>query len=119
MYKSCSKCGKVHSTDYKCTHNFTRKTTTQKQLRNKQVWHKKSEEIRSKSKYLCEVCKQEKRYTHTNLEVHHIISIKEDKDRLLDNYNLICLCQEHHKMAEAGKIDKEYLFKLAMDREDG
>ena len=37
---------------------------------------------------------------------------------LLDNYNLICLCQEHHKQAEIGKIDRDYLYRLARQRED-
>ena len=118
MYKACSKCGRVHSTDYKCNHNRSFKPTDETRLRNKNAWHKKSEEIRRKSKYLCAVCKDEKRYNYDNLEVHHIISIKQDKERYLDNYNLICLCQEHHRLAEIGKIDKDYLFELARQRED-
>ena len=118
MYKACSRCGKVHDSNYKCNHNRIYKKSDAKELRNKNAWHKKSNEIRRKSKYLCEVCRDERRYTYNNLEVHHIISIKEDKERLLDNYNLICLCQEHHKLAEVGKIDKDYLFELAKQREN-
>lgn len=118
MYKACSRCGKVHDSNYKCNHNRTYKKSDAKELRNKNAWHKKSNEIRRKSKYLCAVCRDERRYTYNNLEVHHIISIKEDKERLLDNYNLICLCQEHHKLAEVGKIDKDYLFELARQREN-
>ena len=118
MYKSCSRCGKVHDTKYKCNHNKTYKQTDERQLRNKNIWHRKSNEIRKKSNYLCAVCKEDNIYTYKDLEVHHITPIKQDKDRLLDNYNLICLCKEHHRLAEIGKIDKEYLYKLASDRED-
>ena len=118
MYKSCSRCGKVHSTNYNCYHNKDKKDTEARRLRNKNAWHKKANQIKETSSYLCSVCRAEGRYTHTNLEVHHITPVKEDKDRLLDNYNLICLCQEHHKQAEIGKIDKDYLYLLAKERED-
>ena len=118
MFRSCSRCGKVHSTSYKCNHNRDKKDTEARRLRNKNNWHKKSEEIRKASNYICSVCREEGRYTHTVLEVHHITPIEEDRDRLLDNYNLICLCQEHHKQAEIGKIDRDYLYQLARDRED-
>lgn len=118
MYKSCSRCGKVHSMNYKCNHNRDKKDTEVRKLRNRNAWHNKSKEIRKASNYLCSVCRAEGRYTYTGIEVHHITPVKEDKARLLDNYNLICLCQEHHKQAELGKIDREYLYLLARDRED-
>lgn len=118
MYKSCSRCGKVHSTAYKCNYNRFKKDTEARKLRNKNSWHIKSEEIRKKSNYLCTVCREEGRYNYKGLEVHHITPIEEDKDRVLDNYNLICLCQEHHKQAELNKIDRDYLYELARQRED-
>ena len=118
MYKSCSRCGKVHSTAYKCNHNRYKKDTEARRLRQLNSWHSKSEEIRKASNYLCSVCREEGIYNYKGLEVHHITPIEEDKDRVLDNYNLICLCQEHHKQAEIGKIDRDYLYRLARDRED-
>ena len=118
MYRACSRCGKVHDTNYKCNHNRTYKSSNEREVRNKYAWHKKSEDIRRRSKYLCAVCREEKRYTYNNLEVHHIISIKNNKERWLDDTNLICLCQEHHKLAEIGKLDKDYLFELAKKRDD-
>ena len=118
MYKSCSRCGKVHSTNYKCNHNRDKKDTEARRLRQLNSWHMKSEEIRKKSSYLCSICREEGRYIYKGIEVHHITPIKEDKDRVLDNYNLICLCQEHHKEAEIGKIDRDYLYLLARQRED-
>jgi len=119
MYKSCSKCGKIHDSNYRCNKSRIYAQDHTRELRNTYDWIKKSLEIRERSNYLCEVCKQENIYTYDNLEVHHIVKINEDDTRLLDNYNLVCLCQEHHKKADRGEIDKEYLFKLAKIREDG
>lgn len=118
MYKACSRCNRIHSTTYNCNHLREKKPTKASSLRQLSAWHSKSSEIRKRSNYLCEVCREEGTYNYKNLEVHHITSIEEDKDRLLDNYNLICLCQEHHKEAEAGKIDRDYLYELARRRED-
>ena len=118
QFKACSRCGKVHSTNYKCNHNRDKKDTETRKLRQKNIWHKKSEEIRKASNYICSVCREEGRYTHTGLEVHHITPIEEDRDRLLDNYNLICLCNSCHRLAELGKIDKDYLYLLARQREE-
>lgn len=120
MYKACSRCGKIHDTNYKCnvgkTYDNRYKTHTDT-LRNTHAWHKKAEEIKEKSNYLCEVCKQEGIYTYDNLEVHHITKLRDNKDLLLDDYNLICLCWKHHKLADSGHIKSDYLRKLAMTRE--
>jgi len=118
MYKSCSRCGKIHASTYNCNVGKVYRGGEERQLRKTYNWTQKSLEIRESSHYLCAVCREEGRYTYDNLEVHHIEKVKDNKDRLLDNYNLICLCQEHHKKADAGEIDKDYLFKLAKQRED-
>lgn len=115
MFRSCSRCGKIHDTNYKC--NVGRNNTNEAKLRNTHKWHSKAAEIKENSNYLCAVCKEEGRYTYDNLEIHHIVKIKDDPTKLLDNYNLICLCVYHHKLADAGKISKEYLLKLAENRE--
>ena len=118
MYKACSRCGKIHDTNHKCNIGIVYTKTKESELRNKNKWHMKSLEIREASNYLCAICKEQGIYNYNNLEVHHIDKLKEKPDRLLDNYNLICLCTEHHKLADKGEIDKDYLFKLAKDRED-
>jgi 5-methylcytosine-specific restriction endonuclease McrA len=86
-------------------------------FRRTQDWTNKSIEIREDSKYLCSVCLDNNIYNYNRLEVHHIIPLEEDVDKGLDNLNLICLCNMHHREAEEGKIDKEYLFRLAEERE--
>ena len=116
MKKACSKCGKVHDYSYKCTPDKRIKTDEESRLRKTYKWKTKSLEIREKANHLCEVCRKENIYTY-DVEVHHITSIRENKALLLDNSNLICLCKMHHKLAEQGAIDKEYLLKLAEERE--
>lgn len=49
------------------------------------------------------------------LEVHHIVPLVEDYDLRAEEDNLITLCTLHHKDAEAGKIDRETLRRLAED----
>lgn len=118
MYKSCSKCGKIHDTSFKCNaKRIYKPIDDERKLRSKYSWTKKSEEIRESANHLCEVCRDNGTYTYDNLEVHHIVKVKDDKSRLLDNENLICLCQEHHKQADKGEIDSDYLKELARKRE--
>lgn len=121
MFKSCSKCGKIHDTKYKCRvgvkKDYSKYNYEEAKLRNTYEWHTKAEQIKKDSKYLCSVCKDKGIYNYNDLEVHHITKLKEDKTRLLDNYNLICLCINCHKLADKGMIDKEYLSRLAKIRE--
>ena len=122
MKKSCSKCGRIHDLNYVCQKGLKKDNSKyhygEAKLRNTYQWHTKSEQIRANSHYLCSVCLENKIYKYDNLEVHHIVKLKEDKSKLLDNYNLICLCKECHTLADAGMIDKDYLLELARRRED-
>lgn len=118
MYKSCSRCGKIHDTKYKCKEGrIKRELTEDARLRNKNAWHIKAEEIKEKANYLCEVCRDNNIYTYNNLETHHIEKLTDKPERLLDDYNLICLCVEHHKEADRNELKKDYLFNLARHRE--
>lgn len=119
MYRACSRCGQIHDSNYKCNKGKVYNGGIERKLRSSYAWASKSLEIRAKANYLCEVCRDHQVYTYDNLEVHHIVRVVDDKDKLLDDYNLICLCVEHHKEADKGKIDKDYLLKLAKIREDG
>ena len=119
MYKACSRCGKIHPANFVCTKGKEYNGGEERKLRSRYAWAKKSREIRDKSSQLCEVCRAEGIYTYNNLEVHHIDKVRDNSQGLLDNYNLITLCVMHHKDADAGKIDKEYLRRLAYQREEG
>ena len=117
MYKACSKCGKIHDSNYICTKGKIYRGGNERKLRNTYKWAKKSREIRESAHNLCEVCKDKGVYTYDGLEVHHIIKLKENEDGLLDNNNLICLCTQHHKQADRGEIDIDYLRRLVEIRE--
>ena len=118
MFKACAKCGKIHAIDYPCKAlKRIYIKNDERKLRSQYVWTQKSKEIRDKANFLCEVCKDNNVITYDDIEVHHITKLSEDRGGLLDNYNLICLCQEHHKKADKGEIDIEYLRGLAARRE--
>lgn len=119
MLVSCSRCGKMHARGFKC--NVGRADRADREaygMRASWTWQKKSKEIKDKSRWLCAVCKDNGRLTYDGLEVHHIVKVRDDKSKAFDDYNLICLCIEHHKRADAGKIKASYLLELAKRRED-
>ena len=116
MLRSCSKCGRVHDINFKCNAGRLPKTDEQA-LRNLSKWHKKSEEIREVSFHLCAICKEQGDYTAKPIEVHHIIKLRDYPQGLLDDSNLIALCVDHHKKADRGEIDPDYLRKLANIRD--
>lgn len=120
MFRSCPYCGRIHKVGEICPKKPKRNYNggEERKLRSTSAWTKKSKEIREKAQGLCEVCRDKGIYTYKGLEVHHITKVREDKDKLLDDYNLICLCTEHHKQAESGKLSKKYLRGLAMKREN-
>lgn len=119
MYKACPYCGRVHPVGYQCPmkpKRIDRRDSEAVKLRNKYAWNRKSEQIREDAENLCEVCRDQGIYTYDNLEVHHIEKLRDRPDLWLEDDNLICLCSEHHKQAEAGKIKKEYLLNLVQKR---
>lgn len=121
MLKACGKCGKIHAYNYKCNVGVesNRNKTGEDKLRSKYAWTKKSKQIRQDANNLCEVCRDQGVYTYDNLEVHHVIKLRTDVNGLLEDDNLICLCVEHHKRADAGEISKDYLLSLIAKRRKG
>ena len=117
MYKSCSRCGKIHDTRYKCNVGKIYQDTEERKLRSKYSWTKKSTEIREKANYLCEICRDQGIINYDSVEVHHIVKVRDDKSKVLDDYNLLCLCPEHHRQADAHEIDIDYMLRLAKQRE--
>lgn len=117
MFKSCSRCGKIHPRNYICTKGKVFKGGDERKLRKRADWKAKSIEIREKANNLCEVCRDNGRFIYENLEVHHIEKLTEHPELLLENENLICLCQRCHKKADTAELDADYLRTLAMIRE--
>ena len=116
MLKACSRCGKVHDSGLKCKAN-PRGDVNESKLRNLSKWHKKSVEIRDRSFNLCAICQDIGEITYLNLEVHHIIKLKDYPKGLLEDDNLIALCSYHHKLADKGTYDIDYLRSLVEKRD--
>lgn len=123
IYKSCVRCGRVHDVNYICNVGKSKRKYKyiggeERKIRNSTAWVYKSLEMRRRANFLCEVCKDEGVYNYDNLEVHHIEKLKDAPTKLLDDSNLITLCQFHHKLADKGMLEREYLQKLAKNRDE-
>lgn len=134
MYRSCSKCGRIHDTRTQCQtiqgdrqDNDNRKRyrkiwntniTEEQKARSSYKWTIKAKEIKHKANYLCEVCKDKNIYEYNNLEVHHIIKLRHNKNIWLDDNNLICLCKACHIKADNGQYNIDYLTELVRRREN-
>ena len=119
MLKACSRCGKVHDYNYTCTVGKERKfaNTPESRLRSRASWQRKRETVKEAAYNLCEVCRDQGIYNYTSLEIHHIVKLKQDPNGLLNDNNLICLCSYHHKLADAGELTTDYLYKLVALRD--
>ena len=132
MLKSCTFCGRIHEKKYICpqkaaadARRASRKKpyTEQDSLRNTNAWKKKSLHIRIRDKYMCQACLngigylEDRRITTENLQVHHIIPLKADRNEAFNNENLITLCEQCHELAEKGKIPRERLVEIARKAE--
>ena len=118
MFKTCAKCGKIHPYNKRCFIGDYVKDKESK-ARSTYAWRTKAEQIKEDANYLCEVCKDKGIYTYEGLEVHHIVKLRDAPDRLLDDSNLICLCEACHKLADKGLITQDKLFRLAQGRMKG
>lgn len=120
--KSCMYCGRVHDTKFKCKERARRVTYKKSKagdLRNTYRWRKKRDFIKGRDKNICQICKEEfllnrVRMKDKELHVHHITPYKENETLFLDDDNLITLCTYHHEEAEAGKISREHLRRIAI-----
>lgn len=121
MLKACSYCGGIHSVESKCPYKPQRQYKLRKdkhiaKFRGSVAWVKKRESIRKRDNFCCRLCiikpaPNARQYNSTNLSVHHIEPIKSCWNKRLDDDNLITLCDYHHKLAEAGGIPKDDLYK--------
>lgn len=121
MLKSCQYCGRIHDKKYDCGERPARKYKNYKRTeeeagRYTNAWRKKSIEVKQLCHYLCEYCLRGGVIQYKGLEVHHIEPLRERPDLLLDDSNLVCLCRAHHEDAEAGRISREVLRDIAMER---
>ncbi len=128
MKKSCRYCGGAHNIGDTCAkappkwgrrNKYYKNESKASRFRSTNAWTQKAERIKIRDLYLCRVCIKEGRITNRNLSVHHIIPLREDFDKRLDDSNLITLCERHHRMAERGEIQRMELFGLVSDTPPG
>lgn len=62
------------------------------------------------------MCLKEGIINYRDLEVHHIIKLKDDITKGLEEDNLITLCHSCHRMADDGRISEEELRELVRER---
>lgn len=122
MLVTCSRCGGIHARGG-CPlpqGGYYRKRyarTDIQRFRSTAAWQRKRLDVLKRDKYLCRVCLDGKvsgyAITFTKLSVHHIVPIEEDERLKLDKDNLLTTCDYHHRMADKGEIDRDYLRGLA------
>jgi 5-methylcytosine-specific restriction endonuclease McrA len=130
MLKSCIYCGRVHDKSFDCGRKpaprygkgYTKERSDIDKLRNTRRWRAKSLEIRQRDKGLCQLCIRQlyntlNQYTMHTIEVHHIVPIHENVNRMYDNHNLLSLCKYHHNMAEYSTIPRTALHVIAIEQE--
>ena len=109
MMKSCSRCGRLHPLGYKCyanSKNYYQHDPEIKKFRNSTAWKKKTEEIKERDKYLCQICLKHNIFNYKDLSTHHIVPVAESEALRLDNHNLITVCESCHKKCERGEIPR-------------
>jgi len=140
MLKSCSYCRKIHERNFICPekekalkeHHGKKqykskyevfKETNVDGFRSTKAWQLKRAEIRQRDRNLCQICSRElyqtiKRFTYDNLSVHHCEPLNEAYDKRLDNQNLLCVCEYHHRLCDNGTIPQEEVKKIIREQEE-
>jgi 5-methylcytosine-specific restriction protein A len=125
MLKSCKYCGRIHDSKHDCGRKPQPKKyrTDKDKFRSTAVWQRKTEEIKQRDLYLCQICIRELyntniKYNYNNLSIHHAIPLEIDSDKRLDNDNLITICAYHHEMAEKEEIPRKEILGIIREQED-
>ena len=115
MNKSCIYCGKTHPYGFICTkkpvHNHSIDDRNAA-FRRTSRWKHKAENIKHRDLYLCRMCLANGIIKYRGLSVQHIVPLSEDFGGRLDDENLITLCDDCHRRAERGEIERAELAEL-------
>ena len=126
MLKTCVYCGRIHDASVVCPQkgkalerqeqikDRARKDrgSREDKFRHTGDWKKMREHILHRDRRLCLCClagidETETRYETRDLSVHHIVPLKEDYSKRLDEDNLITLCGYHHEQCESGAVGRD------------
>lgn len=126
MMRSCAYCGRIHDSKYDCGKKpkRIRKRNDKDSFRSTAQWQRKTEEIKERDSYLCQICIRDLydttcRLNGNRLSVHHAIPLQIDYDKRLDNDNLITICDKHHELAESGAIPYTTIKDIIDEQERG
>lgn len=115
VFISCKYCGGIHQKGVVCSRKpqkqYKKRTSKIDKFRKTAEWQRKRIEVLERDKYLCRLCFPAV-INNSSIQVHHIVPMKEDWERRLDNDNLVSLCTFHHQLAEDGEVDREELFNI-------
>jgi 5-methylcytosine-specific restriction protein A len=82
-----------------------------KSFYNSSSWSSVREQALIRDHYLCQHCLKEKKLVSADM-VHHIVPIRDDKDKAVELENLLSLCNPCHNKVHGGK-EKEKVKKRA------
>ena len=120
MLKMCSKCHRLVPYNHVCSTKrvYHRDDQQNKKIRSSSRWTKLSRLIKIRDGGIDQAAINgldgAPYLVSTNLEVHHITPLSEDKSKAYDPNNLITLSSATHKKAESGDIDAEKLREIAI-----
>lgn len=128
MLKSCKYCGRIHDKYLVCDQKKEAEKRRQqnraddraKKYRSTNKWTELSRNVRKRDRYICLCCEAllvgtVEQFNNERLSVHHITPIAEDDTLRDDTHNLITVCDVHHELCEAGRIDRETQRQLVAD----
>ena len=114
----CQYCMKIHDREYECNakskHKRIKRINRYNDERykiyndcyNTRQWKRVRGEVLNEANYMCEVCKELGKLNYTDIQVHHIDKVKNNKEKIYDKDNLLVVCREHHRAIE-GMNEKE------------
>ena len=116
MRIACPYCGRIHDRRFDCGRRpkADKKRDAADGFRSTRAWQKRREEIRRRDRNLCRWCLAAGTLTYGALSVHHIEPLEEAWALRMEESNLITLCSCCHEQAEAGKIPRDALHRLAV-----
>ena len=92
-----------------------RKNTQAQRFRNTVAWRETRGRVNERDGHLCRLCLLAGEIQYEDLSTHHIIPLEETMEYATDDDWCITLCDTHHREAEAGKVSREALHRLAME----
>ena len=118
IYRRCGKCGKKieQGATCKCLKDtvkeynrnirYNKDNKEYSSFYNTTHWNRMSKYIRSKYNGLCLVCYVRYKIMNGANVVHHIIELKEDYSKRLEEDNLITLCHSCHNILHSNYTEK-------------